>query len=336
MIWIGLVLCCLWGASPDQKCKRLLAATIFGFMVHLSVVLSAPECSVIDIEVAELLKAAKHARTARQKQEPLRVAVATVFIMKNQYSWMAPLSYHNKKQYTLRNGYDLIVGNSKDRPRHRTAHWAKFHLLRKWLPFYDAILYVDADTLFTRFDSRIESFLPQTKVPLAESPVGTSDGPSKSSIPQYYEKQLTVTSDWNGLNSGVLLIRNSTLSQRLIDAVFGVDPKKFRNPEWEDQAALIEVVDNGPEDLRRVVEVRPSRPLNAYPGEMAQGNIDCQWRAGDFIAHVPGCKDIALKDCRAAFEATFAFVQEKYELPPLPSSDAGEAWQSHVNPEIPT
>ena len=95
-------------------------------------------------------------------------------------------SIANKQAYADTHGYDVIVdGDIIDETR--PTSWSKLLAMRKYLPYYDFLLYVDADTLVTNYDIKLEDIVD-------------------------YGYDQVLAADRNGLNCGVWLIRNTPWS----------------------------------------------------------------------------------------------------------------------------
>lgn len=101
----------------------------------------------------------------------------------------------NKQTYTARHGYTLVSAGADDIDRTRPAAWSKLLALRKNLARFDWLVYFDADTLVMNQAVELECY-----------------------IDDRYD--VVMTSDWNGLNFGVFMVRNTSWSEWFLDALW--------------------------------------------------------------------------------------------------------------------
>ena len=123
-------------------------------------------------------------------------------------------SVANKQAYADRHGYDVIVdGEIIDDSR--PTSWSKLLAMRKYLPYYDFLFYVDVDTIITNVDVKLED------------------------IVDYGYDQI-LAADRNGLNCGVWLIRNTPWSMWFLDEMWAqeqfVHPSTFVLFHYEQRA----------------------------------------------------------------------------------------------------
>ena len=103
-------------------------------------------------------------------------------------------SVANKQAYADRHGYDMIY-DEKIIDASRPASWSKLLAMRKYLPKYDFLLYLDVDTIIVNFDVRLEDIVD-------------------------YEYDQILAADKNGLNCGVWMIRNTDWSLWFLDEMW--------------------------------------------------------------------------------------------------------------------
>ena len=183
-------------------------------------------------------------------------------------------SIANKQAYADKHGYDVILDGSiidETRP----TSWSKLLAMRKYLPYYDFLFYVDADTLVLNFDIKLED------------------------IVDYGYDQL-LAADRNGLNCGVWLIRNTPWSLWFLDEMWAqsqlVNPSTFVLFHYEQRAmhylyqsmvwrkAVKQPAYMQANTIRARTKVVNSCVFNSYPAWLKQG---------DFIVHLAGIKGIA-------------------------------------------
>lgn len=127
---------------------------------------------------------------------PLDFGILMVFDERIAKSNMAKLSVKNKQTYANRHGYELVVVSGENIDPSRPAAWSKFKALAEHLNRFDYVLFVDVDALVMNFDVRLQHL------------VSTN-------------KDIFITEDWNGLNTGVFIIRNSPWSHWFLKEAWG-------------------------------------------------------------------------------------------------------------------
>eukprot|EP00903_Cladosiphon_okamuranus_P008535 g8194.t1 len=129
-------------------------------------------------------------------------------------------SIANKQGYAALHGYDLIVATADDIDRSRPAAWSKILVILKHLGSYDYVIFVDIDAFIMNPTFKLEWLLDVADM---QKETGEVDAWGAGR-----ESDVIVTRDWNGPNSGVVLIRNSDFSRWLLQ-------------EWWDQKQFIHV-----------------------------------------------------------------------------------------------
>ena len=100
----------------------------------------------------------------------------------------------NRHDYAKRHGYEIINGNSEIDPT-RPVAWSKLLAIKKFLPHYDYIFYIDTDAVFMNPSIRLEDLIAAGDSGYAEKP-----------------KDFIMTKDWNGPNTGCFFTRRSEWS----------------------------------------------------------------------------------------------------------------------------
>ena len=103
-------------------------------------------------------------------------------------------SVANKQAYADKHGYDMIY-DEKIVDISRPASWSKLLAMRKYLPKYDFLFYVDVDTIIINFEAKLEDIVD-------------------------YEYDQILAADKNGLNCGVWMIRNTEWSLWFLDEMW--------------------------------------------------------------------------------------------------------------------
>lgn len=113
----------------------------------------------------------------------------------------------NRQQYADRHGYTILNGN-KLLDRTRPAAWSKLKAMLYYInrapPVYDYILYIDMDVVIMNPAIKLEDFISD-----AERSAKKHLTTSEASSPHDF----IMSQDWNGVNTGIFLVRNSDFSR---------------------------------------------------------------------------------------------------------------------------
>lgn len=134
-------------------------------------------------------------------EQPLKIAILYLYELKaankhwvsiKRLGWNSRLIEQlikNREDYASLHGYDVI--NANDCINYsRPVAWSKLDALYKHLPNYDYIFFIDMDAVIMEPGIRLETLI-------------DSAG---------HEKEFIFTEDWNGLNSGVFIVKNTPWS----------------------------------------------------------------------------------------------------------------------------
>lgn len=175
----------------------------------------------------------------------------------------------NKLEYAEYHNYDIInVESGFNKDRHPA--WSKINFIKEYLPEYDYVFWIDADTLIMDFSVKLESFID-----------GCED----------YDFIFTREEWWGHLNSddfvkfnsGVFFTKNTDFSRKILDDVL---LEKYDKPNecgyfWEQSAFWNLYNENKFESFK----FYPSKAFNSVYYELELGYDD-----GDFICHF-ACDD---------------------------------------------
>jgi hypothetical protein len=212
---------------------------------------------------------------------PAKIAVVTVAIGEK-FQKIVEIPIKNKKEYCLKYGYDLIVGEEKLNNR-AFIPWEKITILQKLMETsgYEWFFWSDADAMFMNFSIPLEKFIDD-------------------------EAFLIISKDYHGLNNGHFLIKNCIESKQFLQNVWDKVSCLKRNNQEQD-AMAIEIEEN--ENCRRGVKFIPQRMFNSFPIESFHDfNVHFEkglYQPKDFIIHIAGLQDPQfLKD-------KFSYYQDK-------------------------
>jgi hypothetical protein len=141
------------------------------------------------------------------------------------YGDFASLNHH---EYSNKHGYSYIkeiVKNDDYIDWHPT--WIKIEVLKKYLPLYDYIVWIDADAVFVNQDIKIEDFI---------------DGNIDLVIPKLEVDRLT-GNVWTHTTTGFMVWKNSEWSKNVLDLLWN-EPRQFRFEFFHEQSRLDEILYN--------------------------------------------------------------------------------------------
>lgn len=145
----------------------------------------------------------------------------------------------------------------------RAASWAKVQYLITNLEeqAYNYILWIDADAIINNSSYDILSILDPSKY-------------------------LYISTDFNGINAGVVLFKNNSYTLNLLYQIWNMT--EYLNHPWWEQAALGDLIEQNWRNIQQYIKYIPNKEFNGYPSEISP---DQTYRADEntFIAHFPSC-----------------------------------------------
>lgn len=128
----------------------------------------------------------------------------------------------------------------------RHPSWSKLHAISRILPWYDGVLWIDADAIVVG----IERLLPLTIAMLQDSEVSMFDQPKDGK-----------------LNAGIGAFRNSERTLKTIGQAYFADPMAWHAPWWEQEAfQKIKWEDNATKLTQHPHQGRVAYELSAITG----------------------------------------------------------------------
>lgn len=164
----------------------------------------------------------------------------------------------NTLKYCRKWGYDYNVHHAKFNGD-SVYYNANLNLIKEMLPYYDAVLLIDADVMFLRHDISLDSIFRQD----ADQQI------AKEALNQF----------GSPINAGVVMLRNVPGSVELIDRLLSDRPKYNGHP-WVWQKQLWDMYqDEDPLMKRFAIVSANTMNSHAWPG------FECSYKDGDFIVH---------------------------------------------------
>jgi hypothetical protein len=214
--------------------------------------------------------------------------------------YICAASAANKRRYADLHGYDLIVSRTAADPS-RPAAWSKILEVRKHLPRYDWLMFIDVDTLIMNPAVRLEDV-------------------ADDSVDQ------VLAADHNGVNSGVWMVRNTPWSFTFLDELWAQDDlvkgpylfhyeqrafhRLFHTDPWSKQPSTKNAA-----PYAGAAEVRAhSKIVN----QCVFNSLLPWYVSGDFVVHFAGLKGVW--ECFIFF----SYFDASQEMPGMRVSD--EQW----------
>jgi hypothetical protein len=215
-------------------------------------------------------------------------------VLGDDYKRSVALCTSSQKQYSKKHGYTYITEELSFDSVKRELQWAKIPLLQKHLADWDWLVWIDGDVLITNQDRKIEEFITLIQP----------------------DKFLFIGKDFQGLNSGVFIIRNCPAAHEFLNDVWvfeGYDRKLFH-----EQTAMTELLSTKYHGGGQILPYPFINIMNAYDFRM---DPRVHWLPGDFCIHFAGIKD----------PATRLHLQEFYVKMSSNDSQGTERIQKYVN-----
>lgn len=258
------------GRRAGPKNSALSAATSRGIVVEDEAgARGRGWAEVVDVESSSSMKAFEGTAAPPRKK---RFAILTLCDENAGYICMA--SAANKRRYADLHGYDFIV-STQVADSSRPAAWSKILEVRKHLPNYDWLLFIDVDTLIMNPAVRLED--------LADEKVDQ-----------------VIAADHNGINSGVWLVKNSEWSMFFLDELWAQE-HLVRGPYLfhYEQRAFHHLFQTEPWSKQGSVRGRQQYAGAAAVREHSKIVNQCVFNSllpwyvsGDFVVHFAGLKGV--------------------------------------------
>jgi hypothetical protein len=139
------------------------------------------------------------------------------------YGDFASLNHH---EYSNKHGYSYIkeiVRNDEYSNWHPT--WIKIYVLKKYLPLYDYVVWIDADAVFVNQDVKIEDLI-SDDIDLI--------------LPKLEVDQISGNM-WTHTSTGLMVWKNSEWSNSMLNLLWN-EPKQFRFEFFHEQSRLDELL----------------------------------------------------------------------------------------------
>ncbi len=198
----------------------------------------------------------------------------------------------NRQEYANRHGYTLVNGNDFI-DRSRSAAWAKLPAAQSFLSSYDYVFYIDTDAVIMNMNVRLEDFIKIAP-----------------------DADFILTSDKNGLNTGLMLMRSSIWTKDFLGLAYKQiqlsDNERAEDGtpypfEYEQRAfhylwgteiwlrrGLPTYKDSA--EVQKHFAVLPQCAFNSYsihPLSFDKAWVDAHYADGDFAIHFAGVKGAA-------------------------------------------
>lgn len=179
------------------------------------------------------------------------------------------LTSSNHRAYALRHGYDFERVTEYEPGSHPS--WQKLRMVRERLPSYDAILWLDADTVVTNPMLRVVDVVGPWNCPRVQGLAVSKDW--THALPEDEIKHFSL---------GNFVFTQCSGSFKVLEAA--LKRKEWENrPLWEQQAIQEEYRENP--EIRKHVQILPRRKLNAVPATPNTTGPE-PWQPGDFLCHM--------------------------------------------------
>ena len=179
----------------------------------------------------------------------------------DRYDWQTAVTNPFKEAYCKERGYEYVYIKYEKSPLGRHPYWDRIWYLKRELPKYDAIMWLDADAAPVKFEYRLEDLIG-----------GGGDfwiSPETTSGRVYF-------------NVGSFIIKNSEWGMGLLE-YWGSDGvwREFRKHGNPEQDALTELYHRDWNGSKEHIKVLMRNEINSVG--VGCGRI---WRRGDFVKHL--------------------------------------------------
>jgi hypothetical protein len=180
----------------------------------------------------------------------------------------------NKFEYAEKHGYGFLSERNYegyDRP----ISWYKIYKIVKLLNDYDWIVWMDADSLITNFNFKIEDIINKEFERQKTVFLSPKDLPIECSLPELQETNYIISQDNYSPCMGIFLIKNCEWSKNFFTKIYE-QTDHLNDAIWENRAQDFLLYSNP--ELMQNIKFVPKKTLNSF-------TLD--WGDGDFIIHWP-------------------------------------------------
>lgn len=194
--------------------------------------------------------------------------IAIVNLYDHHYREIADITARNKSEYCEKHNYSLHIARHLllDPP----ATFSKIPLLEAVLPLHDWIVWIDSDALIMNFNTRIESYLDDSR-------------------------SLIIGREWNGINAGVFFLRRSPWSMEFLRKARAV-PREVLT-RFRDQEQMLRTLESDPDSrdqvtIHQLKQAGGDQDFNCYPEHPSFPRHEYYryYEDGDFIVHFAGTR----------------------------------------------
>jgi hypothetical protein len=251
---------------------------------HLEGLREGREVGPDDISLSLRLAARQLSFQVQNKQADLDRPVVCCVALGEAYRKRVRKCLQSHRDYAAFHSYAQIDMSEPPNLMFRSAPWYKIPLLYALLQKgHQNIFQLDADAIVTNGTIKLESYFEELR----------SAG-----------KSWLLSQDDFGLNTGVLFIRNTPGTLRLLDLIWSYD-LNLNHHHWE-QHALVELVKNCSLLQKQILIPDEAASFNRYPREFVSPRLNRRlntWNDGDFICHFAGLRRRDLEEIADAYSA---------------------------------
>lgn len=177
--------------------------------------------------------------------------------------WLYDLTNPSKEKYSKLFNYDYVFTTEKYYDKEYKPGWNKIPFILENLEKYDYVVWMDDDAGFVKYDENI----------------------LLKAITEMKEKSLFICKDFNGLNSGIMIIKSNDFSKFLFETIW--NNRKFYkndshgNPGNMEQPAIIDMCKIYTDD----VFIGDGKIYNSYDKRYSKYEIN-QRNENSYIVHI--------------------------------------------------
>lgn len=191
-----------------------------------------------------------------------KMKIAIVTCTTKNREWLYTITNPSKETYCKKYGADYLFNNEVYYDTSCSPGWNKIRYIRENLKDYDYLMWMDDDAGFVNFDRNIFNYMVNT----------------------IEDKTLLICKDLNGINSGIMLLKNSTETKEFLDTVWNrrKEPRYIHDPRgWMEQASIIDWIAENPSK----VAIGDGKIINSYDRIYCQSPIN-QRNSESVVLHI--------------------------------------------------
>lgn len=162
------------------------------------------------------------------------------FSIGDKYKEKMKLGIKSKQLYCKKHGYDFIDDETVY-DNTRPFAWSKILMIKKYLPYYDYVVWMDADTMIMNDNIKLENII----------------GEHENNLEFLLTRDVS-----NTINTGIIFVKYSYLSFIFLDLIYS--KTQFINTHYWEQDSFNDIYENDEKNFKESCKILPMEKQNIF------------------------------------------------------------------------